>query len=88
VGKTSLSQLTKEEVKLLARQLLDSNAPGVQQFMTRLERLNPGSVGRLGSLINSIDIGSGFVFLVPGQQQLMNYQTCGRSACGGSGPMF
>jgi RHS repeat-associated protein len=81
IGK-SLSGLTKQEVKVLAQRLLNSNDPGVQQFLSRLERLNPGSVGRLASLINGIKFGSGFVFLVPGQEQLLNYQRCGQSTCG------
>ena len=88
VGKTSLGQLSKEEVKLLARQLLDSKVPGVQEFLTRLERLNPGSVEALAGRINNIKFGTDFFFSVPGQQQLMNYQTCGRSSCGSSGPSF
>src|SRR2546421_12159445 len=79
-GKNGLGELTKTEVKQLAQQLLDSNAPGVQNFMTRLEQLNPGATGTLRGLINSIDFGSGFVFMVPGQQQLLNFQTCGASS--------
>jgi len=82
VGKQGIGDLTKEEVKQLAKQLLDSKAPGVQDFMTRLERLNPGATGTLRGLIDSIDIGSGLVFMVPGQEQLLNIRNCGLPTCG------
>lgn len=88
VGKNSLAELTKTEVKQLAQQLLDSNAPGVQNFMTRLEQLNPGATGTPSGLIDSIDFGGAFMFLVPGQQQLMNQYTCGASTCGSSGQVY
>jgi RHS repeat-associated protein len=86
-GKSSLAELTKTEVKQLAQQLLDSKAQGVQEFMTRLEQLNPGATGTLRGLIDSMDFSSGFVFTVPGQRQLLNFQSCGGATCG-SGPIF
>jgi RHS repeat-associated protein len=82
-GKKSLSELGKEEIKALARRVLASNEPGVRDFLNRLEGLNPGSVGTLFGLIDTIDFGSGFVFLVPGQQILMDLRQCGHSPCGG-----
>ncbi|MEO8662818.1 MAG: hypothetical protein ABI693_30440 [Bryobacteraceae bacterium] len=82
-SKKSLGEVMELEAKQLARQLTDSNAPGEQTFMSRLEQLNPGATSTLRGLIDTIDLGAGFVFVVPGQQQLINFQSCGASTCGG-----
>jgi RHS repeat-associated protein len=82
IGKSSLSELNKSEVKALAQRMLDSKLPGVTEFMARLEALNPGSIGVLQGLINgSVDLGAGFTFLVPGQLEMIQ---CGRPVCGTS----
>ena len=46
IGKNSLSELTKEEAKQLARQILDSNAPGIRDFLVRLGNGATSILGR------------------------------------------
>ena len=78
-----IGNLTRQEVKALARRLLNSNDPAVRQFLARLEQMNPGAVGALRSIITNFR-GAGFLFIVPGQQALFNIRACGGTVCGES----
>ena len=87
VGKTSINQLTKEEAKQLARLILTSDDPAIVNFLARLERLNPGSVGKLSSGIDTIDLGAIFAVALNFSQLLDNVKRCGATSCS-AGPVF
>jgi hypothetical protein len=88
VGKTTLNQLSDSEAAELQQEVISAakDNPAMQQFLQRMEKLNPGRTssfwGTLGS--GATEIG---VFLVVAPQVLLNLQKCGVAQCGSSRPM-
>ena len=76
-GKESLKDLSKAEIRQLAREIMKSSAPGVRKF---LARLGPRATATLNGLIDTIDIG---VVLTVGVEQTTNLMKCAQIDCGG-----
>jgi hypothetical protein len=83
-----LNQLSDSEAAELQQEVISAakDNPAMQQFLQRMEKLNPGRTssfwGTLGS--GATEIG---VFLVVAPQVLLNLQKCGVAQCGSSRPM-
>jgi len=76
-GKESIKDLSKNEIRQLAREIMKSQSPGIQKFLTRL---GSEATGILNSLIDTLDVS---VVVTVGLEQTMNISKCGRVDCGG-----
>ena len=58
-----MEELSWNECKALARQIIKSKAPGVQEFLERLgnTRLGPSAISTLKNMINKINPGAMFM---------------------------
>jgi hypothetical protein len=74
VGKSEVKDLSKEEIRQLARQITESESPGIRAF---LQRLGSSAVSTLNGLIDSIEIS--IVPLVP--KNLIQQILCDSGGC-------
>jgi RHS repeat-associated protein len=81
--KSELGELSKEECKQLARQILNSESPGISKFLTRLDASYTGATAALAALIDGTEV---MVVMPIGTKSQFSGTTCDGADCQGNNP--